>query len=273
MNEFEEEIEKVRKSSKSDKQKNRDIGAIKIFQQKCSVPFPNNKNIKSIIPLNLFQTWCSKDMPPGMQSCVEKIKKLNPEFKYNFYDDNACRNYIKRNFDENIFQAYENIIPAAYKADLWRYCILYKEGGIYLDIKYEPYNGFKFINLTDKERWALDWDRIGVYNAILISIPKNPILLKAINQIVSNVKENFYGNGCLEPTGPRLLSKFFTVDERNNFEIYHDVLNENFDKKFLFFQNMAILKTYSSHLDEKFKKTNPELSYPLLWKNKKIYKI
>ncbi len=273
MNEFDIEIEKVRNNqSKSDKQKNRDIGAIKIFQKKCSLPFQHNPNIKKVIPLNLFQTWYTKDLPLGMQTCVNNLRKINPEFKYYFYDDKDCRNYIKKNFDDNILKAYDKIIPGAYRADLWRYCILYKMGGIYLDIKYEPYNGFKLIDLTDKERWALDWDRIGVYNAILVCKPKNPILLKAINQVVSNVNNNYYGKGCLDPTGPWLLANFFTNDEKNSFEMYHDVLNENFEKKFIFLNNIAILKTYSSHLDEKYKESKPELSYSLLWKNKSIYK-
>ena len=48
------------------------------------------------------------------------------------------------------------MVPGAYKADLWRYCILYIYGGIYIDIKLEPINGFRFRELLDKEYFVLD---------------------------------------------------------------------------------------------------------------------
>lgn len=60
--------------------------------------------------------------------------------------------------------------------------------GIYLDIKYQPINGFKFINLAEKEHWVLDCNKIGIYNALMVCKPGNNILLQAIKQIVENVK-------------------------------------------------------------------------------------
>ena len=99
------------------------------------------------IPLNIFQTWHSKILPVGMAQSVLMIKKLNPRFKYFLFDDNDCLEFIKNNYDENVLNAYNSLIPGAYKADLWRYCILYKKGGLYLDIKYRPLDNFCFVNL------------------------------------------------------------------------------------------------------------------------------
>jgi mannosyltransferase OCH1-like enzyme len=120
--------------------------------------------------------------------------------------------FIKENFSEDVLNAYNSLIPGAYKADLWRYCILYKQGGIYIDVRYFPYNGFKFINLTEKEHFVLDLPSCntgisGIYNALMVCLPGNEILLKAINQIVENVSTKYYGNCWLEPTGPLLLEK------------------------------------------------------------------
>ena len=44
--------------------------------------YPLSKKIDSTIPLNIFQTWHSKTMPPKMTICVEKLKLQNPEFNY-----------------------------------------------------------------------------------------------------------------------------------------------------------------------------------------------
>lgn len=122
----------------------------------------NTNNGQSIIvnkieiPLNLYQTWYTKKLPPKMKECVESLKKDNPEFNYYLYDDKDCEKFIKNNFDKKVLNAYKTLIPGAYKADLWRYCILYINGGIYLDIKYKCVDGFKLIELTDKEYFCLD---------------------------------------------------------------------------------------------------------------------
>jgi mannosyltransferase OCH1-like enzyme len=83
--------------------------------------------------------------------------------------------------------AFDKLKPGAYKADLWRYCILYKKGGIYLDIKYRCVNGFKLIELTNKEYCVRDryFEGIqGIYNALLCFKPNNLMLDKCIKTIV-----------------------------------------------------------------------------------------
>ena len=58
------------------------------------------------------------------------------DYNFIFYDDNDCELFIKNNFDENVYKAYMSInsVYGAMKADFFRYCILYKNGGVYLDI-------------------------------------------------------------------------------------------------------------------------------------------
>ena len=88
----------------------------------------------SKIPKKIFQTWSTTNISPGFQQIVDLWKILNPEYEYCFYDNNDCDIFIKENFDERIYNAYCKIIPGAFKADLWRYCVLYKYGGVYVDI-------------------------------------------------------------------------------------------------------------------------------------------
>ena len=181
------------------------------IKNKITISYPLKQNYNSIIPLNIYQTWHTKKLPPKMFESVNLIKNLNPRFNYQLFDDDDCREFIKNNFEERVLHAFDSLIPGAYKADLWRYCILYKNGGIYLDIKYRPLNNFRFITMTEKEHWVLDADKNGIYNALMVCRPGNEILLKAINKIVENVKTKFYGNSSLEPTGPLLLSSFFSL--------------------------------------------------------------
>ena len=238
--------------------------------QKYITPYPNKSYYNNVIPLNIFQTWYTKTLPPLMFHACNTIKMMNPAFQYHLFDDNDCREFIQNNFPEYVLEAYDNLLPGAYKADLWRYCILYKKGGIYLDIKYKPYNGFKFINLTEQEHWVLDADGCGIYNALMVCKPENTILFHAIHQIVENVKNKYYGESSLHPTGPHLLARYFNKEEKQTFDIKHGYVN-TINNRFIYYNNYAVLKSYSGYLDEYKNNTNKE-HYATLWKQRQIYK-
>jgi mannosyltransferase OCH1-like enzyme len=242
-----------------------------LIEKLLKTAYPLKENYNPIVPLNIFQTWHTKKLPPLMKNAVNKIKINHPRFTHHLFDDNDCYEFIKNNFDSQIVDAFEKLIPGAYKADLWRYCVLYKLGGIYLDIKYEPVNNFELICLTEQEHWVLDMDGEGIYNALIVSKPGNPILLRAINEIVNNVNIKFYGASALSPTGPLLLSKYFTKEEKKSFKLRHDV-SMTFDNRFIFFNGYIILKQYNGYLNEHGcnKKT---LHYSELWTKKHIYSL
>ncbi len=83
------------------------------------------ENIKpDQIPLNIFMCWNTKNLPPKMVNNINKIKEENPEFNIYIYDDNDCRNMIEKYFSKEVVDAFDSLIPGAYKADLWRYCVL-----------------------------------------------------------------------------------------------------------------------------------------------------
>jgi mannosyltransferase OCH1-like enzyme len=147
---------------------------------------------------------------------------------------------------------------------------LYKNGGVYLDIKYAPVNGFKFINLIEKEHWVLDMDKNGIYNALMVCKPNNEILLRAINKVVDNVKNKFYGSNCLHPTGPIMLAEFFTHSDKNMFDMYHDIY-QSVENRFIFFNGYIIFKNYNDYLNEQRK--NEKVShYSGLWGSRNIYR-
>ena len=113
--------------------------------------FEEQKNKKSIIPLNIYQVWHNKtELTKSVKESIELLKTQNPEFTHYLFDEKECRDFLKNNFSKEILNTYDAIVPHALKADLWRYCFLYKNGGIYLDSKYYGMSGFKFILLTEE---------------------------------------------------------------------------------------------------------------------------
>ncbi len=225
------------------------------------------KNIDNLIPLNIFQTWNTDKLPKKMYENINLLKKQNPEFNYYLYTDEMCREFIRDNFSSNILNAYDKLIPGAYKADLWRLCILYRFGGIYLDIKYICIGKFKLIYLTNKNYLVRDlfaYNQYGIYNALMCSDKNNPLLMDIINKIVENVENNYYGTNSLEITGPTCLNKFFTQTEIKKFEL-------SFNGNYIYYDKTPILKMYKEYRLEQ--KKFGTIHYGILWNNRNVYNM
>lgn len=224
---------------------------------------------KKEIPLKVFLTWASKKLPEPLNSRVNRLKRDNPEFEYDIYDDNDCRLFIKQHFSLNVLNAYDVLIPDAYKADLWRCCVLYIHGGIYMDIKLIPVNSFKLISLTDKEYFVKDRPPNTIYNAFMVCKPNNPLLKLTISNIIKNVRTRYYGTCCLSPTGPALMGRLanklgITCTlyhlKGGEFITQYDkpIISTNFPE-----YNTIRRSVYA------IKKTS---RYNILWNNRKIYR-
>lgn len=235
-------------------------------------PYPFLKShYKNIIPLNIFQTWYTKDLPLKMKERVELLKKQNPKFNHFLYDDNDCRQFIQSHFPPVVLKAYDSLIPGAYKADLWRLCILFIYGGIYLDIKLICVNGFKLIELTENEHFVIDRLPNSIFNSLMVCKKGNIFLLKSINQIIKNINRNYYGSTALSPTGPQMLGK---VVLENKIQINVDLIHH---KKggYILYKNRFVISTeypeYNSERLNTYQSINTE-RYDHLWDKKKIYK-
>lgn len=215
--------------------------------------------MKKNIPKNIFQTWKTKDLTGDMKETVNRIKELNPDYRHVLFDDTDCRQFIKHTFNQDTLDAYDKLLPGAFKADLFRYCILFMYGGIYLDIKYAPVNEFCFDTLIDKSHFVMDMDKDGIYNALMICKAKEPILLNCIHKIIHNVKHNYYGNHPLEVTGPKMMKQFIY------FKNSMIDLNHYCNPRVIVYKNTVLLKEYSTY------RSLIRESYADMWKEKNIY--
>jgi mannosyltransferase OCH1-like enzyme len=75
-----------------------------------------------------------------MQSIADNpnsLKTQNPDWTYTIYDDDDILDLVRDEYGSSILSTYLNVSPlyGAARADLFRYLLMYKMGGIYLDIK------------------------------------------------------------------------------------------------------------------------------------------
>jgi mannosyltransferase OCH1-like enzyme len=257
----------------------------KIYDEKSAIIYsksiPSLKERDNIIPKQVFMCWSTSILPPKMQEVIDENRFLNPEFIFHIYDDIQCREYIQNNFEKEVVYAFDKLIPGAYKADLWRLCVLFIEGGIYLDIKFKCINGFTFKEVIDKEYFTLDIPSLswtnkmhGIYNGFMVCKSKNPFLWKCICKIVDNVEKEEYGKSCLFPTGPGLLGDIYfegIIDETE----FIEKLSLDFDCVFskniknIIFRNTAILEIYPEYRTDQ--KQESKLYYSILWNKHRIY--
>jgi len=234
-------------------------------------PFYLKSYYNNVIPLKVYQTWYTKNLPTKMLERNNLLKSQNPAFTFELFDDNDCRNFIESNFDKDVLFAYDNLIPGAYKADLWRLCILYQYGGMYLDIKLACENGFKLIELSENEHLVKDRiNPLSIYNVIMVCKKNNNLLLDGIRQIVENVKNKYYGNNPLDPTGPLMLGKLILKNKYNvNIDMHHYEKGGH-----IIYKNKFVLSTnyieYNNEKNKLYKSINKK-HYHFMWHEKTIY--
>ena len=174
----------------------------------------NNKEYK-YIPKKIFQTWETNQVSSGMYDAVHTWIDKNPDWEYHFFDKDDLRNFIRDNFPKKVLAAYDTLIPGAFKADLWRYCVLYIHGGVYVDSKAELLISLNDVIPSDveflsvKDRPCDMREPFGSYilQAFICSKPKHLFLEKVINLIVENAEIGYYGLEPISPTGPGVLGK------------------------------------------------------------------
>ena len=242
------------------------IKVIKIRNKYYSKRFKrgNTKKVdienEGYIPKKVFKTGINdyNDLNKELIELFNKIVDENPGFELEYYSDEGSRMFIKNNFNQDVLDAYDKLKPGAYKADLFRYCILYKRGGIYSDLSQKIMIPIENIIDLENDNLYLVEDRPqanfrgpnkgkvveGIQISFMGTRPKNKIYLDAINEIVINTKNNFYGGNPLSPTGPHLFRRIL-----NKYEGYYKIeLEEN--GKELVYKNtgeIAIINRTKNH--------------------------
>lgn len=178
---------------------------------------------KNKIPRVIHQTYLTKNLPTELQSVVDKLKDMNPTFEHRLYDDNNCVEFIKNNYDDETLRLYLSINKnyGSARSDFFRYLLMYKEGGVYLDIKSCTISPLEETLLPTDEylltHWpGLDWSdelnyKFGEFqNWHIICKPNHPFLKKVIEDVSENIrkfKDGFGKSSVLRITGPIAYSK------------------------------------------------------------------
>jgi mannosyltransferase OCH1-like enzyme len=236
------------------------------------------EEVRNGVPLVIYESWKSHEVPKGMRDNILRLLETNPEFDYYLYSDEDCAAFIADNYDQDVLAAFHTLKPGAFKSDLWRYCILYKLGGVYLDIKY--YSTVPLISIIDKNQtvfvkdsveWYDIFGREYIYNGFMISPPKNEVFKLCIDEIVESCKNRLYRKNALDITGPSLLARVLKDKYSSKyisdlqFNYYERMLSKT-RYAYISYKNEKILEQYEGYRDEQermFKKDKSKHYYKL----------
>jgi inositol phosphorylceramide mannosyltransferase catalytic subunit len=90
------------------------------------------------IPKLIHQTISSKkDLQPVFLENIARMQSLNSGWEHHLYDEDERREFISAHYGRDVLESYLRINPSygPAKADFFRYLLLYKKGGVYLDLK------------------------------------------------------------------------------------------------------------------------------------------
>lgn len=163
----------------------------------------NGQTIAKGIPAIIHQTFVSTDLPDRTFDAAQSWIDLNPEFEYRFYDDSDHVNLLEERFDKNVLAAYHKLPRGAFRADLWRYCILFQNGGIYADIDTVCQSSLRSALKADDAFVVPNTGTVphAVFNAFICCSARHPILEKAIEYATQRILDakSFDGYAMVGP--------------------------------------------------------------------------
>ena len=240
------------------------------------------ENYDQKIPKQIIQTSFSNEIDNIYHiNSIYTFQELNPEYKYLFFDDKRCREYIKKKFDKYILNYYDKLIPGAFKADFFRYCFLYNEGGCYFDCKSILKIKLRDIIKEDDDLLLCkDHHKTGIYNAVILSSKKNDLFINCINKIINKINnfDDIYNinnkvefnklENILSLTGPDLLYEAYNeiINHKEFIKMNHIIKGNHSNYKNLLIEynnNIFLYKSYKNY-------KSYGIHYSQLWKNNEI---
>lgn len=100
-----------------------------------------------------------------------------------WFGDKACRDYIITNYDEELLGFFDHASMGAYRGDICRAAVLYREGGFYTDVDVEltvPVTQLVDADTTFMSAYSVNGD---IFNGLLAVEPKNEVMGETLQEI------------------------------------------------------------------------------------------
>lgn len=170
------------------------------------------------IPNIIHQLWIGNK--PAPIKLMNTWKDKHPNFEYIYWNESE---FIKRNMTFECQKEIDEIEEINGKADIIRWEILYKYGGVFIDadsICIEPFDE-ELMNKSCFAGWEQEEVRAGLIATGTMGFPINhPLVKSAINWIKNNPVTQKAGLMAWQSVGPGLLTRMYNTGHFKDLHIF-----------------------------------------------------
>lgn len=172
------------------------------------------RNKQQAIPKTLWQTNFTNrvTLPVYINYLFNRLLAYDYDYRFMITEDRA--DFIRSNYSPEIFESYSKIQIGAAQADLWRLLVLYKHGGVYMDIDAHLIWPLSSIIKAEQTELYIVIKKGEISNYFIASKKDNSNLKKMIDIILKNIEENTIKNVYIL-TGPGVLNQVLDMAEVN----------------------------------------------------------
>ncbi len=80
-----------------------------------------------MIPKIIYRSWKTQNFHPKIEKYINRMLNKNPDYEQVIYTDEQVQDYVKSNYDTQIYKAFDSLNIMTAKVDFWRYLILFKK--------------------------------------------------------------------------------------------------------------------------------------------------
>jgi alpha 1,6-mannosyltransferase len=164
-----------------------------------------------MIPKIIWQTYKVpyNSLPDYALQATQSWKKNNPKWNYKYMNDQEILDFVLNQYGKKWYKIFINCPKGVMRADLWRYMIIYKYGGLYSDLDtvckvpidkwLKP--EYNMVICPENDLHFCQWT--------FAAVPKHPIIKKVLEVINEGFNNPNYGNKHFVHalTGPGVWTK------------------------------------------------------------------
>lgn len=162
--------------------------------------FPN------VIHKTLFESTGNENkVSSKIFEAISSWTQENPGYTIKLWTLKSARDFLIKEFPKQVINCFDNLIPYAFKSDFFRYCVIYKLGGWYSDLKQVCLESNLLNNIKMVKRDIYLYKDVAhvkyedsnvdycIQNAFFGAYKNNKFLYECIKKTIENTKNKEYG--------------------------------------------------------------------------------
>jgi len=168
------------------------------------------------IPKIIHHIWMGNNAIPDFNlHCANSVKEANPAFEYILWRDGDVEKMMKTDFPDYC-DKFNELPRMIMKVDMFRYFLMYKYGGLYVDMDYlmfKPFDLFQKTVVIPTNRDKVDNNRLcSLGNCIFASVPNHLFWKSLIDTLFDMDRKHLPFDGfdnVINSTGPMFVFEMY----------------------------------------------------------------